>query len=429
MSSQSSVKRVSSSKSKAPSPAVLALADGTIFKGFAFGALKGMEDAARGELCFNTSMSGYQEIVSDPSYAGQMVCFTYPHIGNVGCNVEDNESDRVHATGVILRDLSPIASNFRATQSFSSFLEEAGVMGIYGIDTRALVTRLRDHGAQMGAMAAGQGINPEALVAIAKSEGSMEGKDYVKAVSCTEAYTWHELPWSLELCRTTGVGYRQLADEELSSRPHVVAVDCGVKRNILRLLTDVGFRVSVVPATVTAKEILALRPDGLFLSNGPGDPATLGYLVEAVRGVIGRFPTFGICLGHQILGQVFGGKTYKLKFGHRGGNHPVKDLSTGRVEITVQNHGFAVDEKTLGPDVTVSHINLNDRTVEGLEAPKHLAFSVQYHPESSPGPHDARYLFRRFYERVVNPAGAPSVGVKAGGGKGAASHGAIGARV
>ncbi len=412
----------STSRSRKPVPAVLALADGTLFRGQAFGALKGLEDAARGELCFNTSMSGYQEIVTDPSYAGQMVCFTYPHIGNVGCNVEDNESDRVHTTGVILRDLSPITSNFRATQSFSAFLEDAGVMGISGIDTRALVTKLRDDGAQMGAMAAGASIDTEALVALAKAEGSMEGKDYVKAVSCTEPYTWHELPWSLERLRSTGSGYRQLADEELSSRPHVVAVDCGVKRNILRLLTDVGFRVSVVPATVTSQEILALRPDGLFLSNGPGDPATLGYLVNAVRGVVGRFPIFGICLGHQILGQVFGGKTYKLKFGHRGGNHPVKDLTTGRVEITVQNHGFAVDEKSLGSDVMVSHLNLNDRTVEGLEAPKHLAFSVQYHPESSPGPHDARYLFRRFYERVVNPSSAPELANQTRDKKGPASR-------
>jgi len=388
---------------KSAVPATLALADGTIFKGSAFGALKRTDDAARGELVFNTSMSGYQEILTDPSYAGQMLCFTYPHIGNVGCNDEDNESDRIHTTGVILRNLSPRPSNFRSKRTLSSFLEEAGVMGLAGIDTRALVTKLRTDGAQMGAMASGDDVSSDDLVRIARSEGSMEGKDYVQAVSCTEPYTWHELPWSLERLRSTGSGYRRLADEELASRPHVVAIDCGVKRNILRLLTDVGFRVSVVPATISADEILALRPDGLFLSNGPGDPATLGYLVNAVRGVLGRFPIFGICLGHQILGQVFGGKTYKLKFGHRGANHPVMDLSTGRVEITVQNHGFAVDEESLNKDVHVSHVNLNDQTVEGLEAPKQLAFSVQYHPEACPGPHDARYLFRRFFERVVNP--------------------------
>jgi len=384
-------------------PAVLALADGKVFRGFAFGDAKPVERASVGEMVFNTSMFGYQEILTDPSYAGQTLCFTYPHIGNVGCNEEDDESNRVHATGLVIRELSPVTSNFRAKKSLTKYLEERGVMGIEGIETRDIVSHLRDFGAQMGAMAAGDKVNPADLVSLAKGAGSMEGRDYVREVSCTQAYTWNEGSWSLEQASTNQSGFVTFSEEALAARPHVVAIDCGVKRNILRLLVDAGFRVTVVPATANSAQILALKPDGLFLSNGPGDPATLNYVVSNVRNMVGKTAIFGICLGHQILGQVFGGKTYKLKYGHRGGNHPVKDLQTGKVEITVQNHGFAVESRNLPKELTLSHVNLNDQTVEGLEAKGHNAFCVQYHPEASPGPHDSAYLFRRFFERVVNP--------------------------
>jgi carbamoyl-phosphate synthase small subunit len=270
-------------------------------------------------------------------------------------------------------------------------------MGLTGIDTRRVVQHLRDNGAQMGALAAGDDIRSDELVERAREAGSMAGKEYVTTVTCAEPYTWNELPWSLD---RRGEG--RVSDERLVSRPHVVALDCGIKHNILRILVETGFRVTVVPATTSATGIMALRPDGLFLSNGPGDPATLGFIVTAVKEVLGKVPIFGICLGHQILGQVAGGKTYKLKFGHRGGNHPVRDETTGKVEITVQNHGFAVDPATLPRDVRITHVNLNDATVEGLELAGARAFSVQYHPEASPGPHDSRYLFRRFFENVVD---------------------------
>jgi carbamoyl-phosphate synthase small subunit len=375
-------------------PGVLALADGTVYRGYAFG-LQSTRPAV-GEVVFNTSMYGYQEILTDPSYAGQIMCFTYPHIGNVGCNDEDDESDRVHVKGVLVRDLSKVSSNFRSRRSLSEYLRNAGVIGLYGIDTREVVSHIRTHGAQMGAMAAGERVNVDDLVSVARSAGSMEGKDYVMEVTCKKPYTWNELPWSLE-----HGGGRRLAQEKLLSRPHVVAVDCGVKRHILRLLLDTGFRVSVVPATSTADEILSLNPDGLFLSNGPGDPATLSYVVNPVKELVGKVPIFGICLGHQVLAQAMGGSTYKLKFGHRGGNHPVKDYTTEKVEITVQNHGFAVGGGTLPGDVSVTHVNLNDQTIEGLAAPGVQAFSVQYHPEAAPGPHDAGYLFKRFFDSVV----------------------------
>ncbi len=377
-------------------PGFIALADGTIFKGRAFGALRDISDPVIGEAVFNTSMYGYQEILTDPSYAGQVMTFTYPHIGNVGCNEEDVESARVYTEGLVVRAAHKVPSNFRATVSLSSYLLKSGVMGLEGIDTRQIVAHLRDKGAQMSAMAAGASVNPDDLVSVARSLGSMEGKDYVRAVSCKEVYGWDYLPWSL----SAGNG-RRLSQEQLVARPHVVAIDCGIKQNILRLLVDVGFRVTVVPAGTSAHDLLALRPDGLFLSNGPGDPATLDYVVNPVRELLGRIPMFGICLGHQIIGQALGGRTYKLKFGHRGGNHPVRDETTGKVEITVQNHGFAVVRESLPSDVQITHINLNDQTVEGLACARVRAFSVQYHPEASPGPHDARYLFRRFYDLVM----------------------------
>lgn len=387
---------VTSTREARGEPGYVALADGTIFKGTCFGALRGEDSPVEGEAVFNTSMYGYQEILTDPSYAGQIMCFTYPHIGNVGCNEEDVESNRVFTEGLVVRSAQKVPSNFRSTVSLPEYLAKRNIMGIEGIDTRELVTLLRSKGAQMAVMAGGDGVSPEALVDRARSLGSMEGKDYVKQVACKETYTWDFLPWSLSHGNN-----RKLSQEQLVSRPHVVAIDCGVKTNILRLLVDVGFRVTVVPAGTSAADIMALRPDGVFLSNGPGDPATLGYVVNPVKEMLGKVPMFGICLGHQILGQALGGKTYKLKFGHRGGNHPVRDETTGKVEITVQNHGFAVDRESLGSRVFVSHLNLNDMTVEGLEARDAKAFSVQYHPEASPGPHDSRYLFERFYRLVV----------------------------
>jgi carbamoyl-phosphate synthase small subunit len=341
-------------------------------------------------------MTGYQEILTDPSYAGQIMTFTYPHIGNVGCNDDDVESGRIYTEGLIVRSAHKSPSNFRSTQSLPDYLLKSNVMGLEGIDTRDLVIALRTHGAQMAVMASGEGVNPDTLVDMAKAAGSMEGKDYVKQVACGEMYTWDYMSWSLEHGNR-----RRLTQEQLVSRPHAVAVDCGVKTNILRLLVDVGFRVTVVPAGTSAEQIMALRPDGVFLSNGPGDPATLGYVVNPVRDILGKVPIFGICLGHQILGQALGGKTYKLKFGHRGGNHPVRDETTGKVEITVQNHGFAVDKQSVEKHAFVSHLNLNDMTVEGLESKELKAFSVQYHPEASPGPHDSRYLFERFYRLVT----------------------------
>ena len=385
------------SEFSAENPAVLALADGTTFSGVAFGAERTIDNPITGEVVFNTSMFGYQEILTDPSYAGQILCFTYPHIGNVGCNLEDVESHRIFAEGLIVRDLSRTVSNFRATKTLAEFLGSANVMGLARIDTRALVSHLRDKGAQSGALACGPKINSSDLVDIARKHGSMDGKDYVKAVACTKPYTWAELPWQL------GSGYRRIKAESLLSRPHVVAVDCGIKYNILRLLTEVGFRVTVVPAGFNENEILALRPDALFLSNGPGDPATLDYVVKPVAQLLGKLPIFGICLGHQILAQSIGAKTYKLKFGHRGGNHPVIDNLTKRVEITVQNHGFAVSPKTVPDRAFISQTNLNDQTVEGLVLEAERAFSIQYHPESSPGPHDALHHFRRFFNLVVSP--------------------------
>ncbi len=380
-----------------PERAMVALADGTVFVGTSFGARRDLENAVVGEMVFNTSMYGYQEILTDPSYAGQIMNFTAPQIGNVGCNRDDDESSAVHVEGLIVRKLSTTVSNFRAESSLSEYLSERNVLGISGIDTRAIVRHLRDFGSQMGAMAVGDTIRPADLVERARAAGSMEGREYVSTVTCSERYSWNKPTWSLEQSGERIV----LSEEELCARPHVVALDCGVKYNILRLLIDVGFRVTVLPAQSSAEVIMRERPDALFLSNGPGDPATLKPIVQTVQGLIGKFPIFGICLGHQILGQVFGGSTYKLKFGHRGGNHPVMDLVTKQVEITVQNHGFAVDGDSLPKDVQVSHINLNDQTVEGIAIPEQRIFSVQYHPEASPGPHDSRYLFRRFFESVV----------------------------
>lgn len=361
-------------------PGYLALSDGTKFEGMLFGDT---DRIGVGEVVFNTSMYGYQEITTDPSYAGQLLTFTYPHIGNVGANDLDEESRAFFAEGIIIRNLPKLHSNFRAQCSLDDYLKKHKKVGIAGVDTRALVIHLRDNGSQAGAI----GFESD-LVERARSFGSMEGKNYVREVSCKESYQWNEGIWELSSNSYTKPKFKD--------SPHVVVLDCGVKRNILRLLVSHGFRVTVVPAYSTASEIKALAPNALFLSNGPGDPATLREIVATVEELYGKLPIFGICLGHQILGQVLRGKTSKLKFGHRGGNHPVKDLTTGKVEITVQNHGFTVLPETLSKEAMVSHINLNDGTLEGIATD--TAFSVQYHPEASPGPRDSEYLFKRFRE-------------------------------
>jgi carbamoyl-phosphate synthase small subunit len=369
--------------------AILALADGRVFRGRAFGAIGETE----GEVVFNTAMTGYQEVLTDPSYKGQIVCMTYPEIGNVGINADDAESAGVHVEGFVVKDYRARPSNWRSEMALGEYLEHAGVPGIEGIDTRALVRHIRTHGAQE-AVISSVTLDPDALVARAKASPGLVGRDLVKEVTCAEPFDWNVGGWEL------GTGYRQPSKEELRDAPLIVALDYGIKRNILHRLVASGFRVRVMPAAATAAEILAPNPDGVFLSNGPADPAALPYASEAVRGVLGRKPIFGICLGHQILGLALGGRTYKLGFGHHGANHPVMDLRTRKVEITSQNHGFAVDADSLKGRAELSHLNLNDRTVEGLCGVGVPFFSVQYHPEASPGPHDAGYLFARFRRLV-----------------------------
>jgi carbamoyl-phosphate synthase small subunit len=365
----------------------LALADGRIFRGRAFGAV----GERAGEVVFNTAMTGYQEILTDPSYRGQLVCMTYPEIGNVGINAEDEESRRVFVEGYIVREYWDRPSNWRSQASLGDYLSRAGVPGIEGIDTRALVRHLRDRGAQNGIISSVD-LNPASLVEKAKAAPSLEGMDLVKDVTCETSYDWTIGDWEL------GRGFR--TDAARADAPLVVALDYGIKRNILRQLVRTGFRVRVMPAGSTSAEILAANPDGIFLSNGPADPAAVPYAYRTVAELIGRKPIFGICLGHQIMGLALGGRTYKLGFGHHGANHPVKDLRTGRVEITSQNHGFAVDANSLSGRAELSHINLNDQTVEGLRGVGAPFFSVQYHPEASPGPHDSGYLFARFRAMV-----------------------------
>lgn len=366
--------------------AILALADGSVFEGESFGA----EGEAVGEVVFNTSMMGYQEIMSDPSYKGQIMTMTYPHIGNYGANDEDFESAKPQVEGFIVKEGSRIASNWRSKWSLDDFMKRHNVVSIEGIDTRALTKHLRTYGSQNGIISS-VGLDPEGVAKRAKEIPSMEGLDLVKDATCREWYRWTDGIWSLEK------GY-QLGSRYQRPKYKVVAYDYGIKHNILRLLASNGCDVTVVPATTSADFVLSLNPDGIFLSNGPGDPAAVGYAVENIRQLLGKKPVFGICLGHQLLGLALGGKTYKLKFGHRGGNHPVMDLSTSKVEITAQNHGFVVDVESLKGLAEVTHINLNDRTVEGIASDKYNFFSVQYHPEASPGPHDSRYLFNRFFE-------------------------------
>ncbi|HET7008976.1 MAG TPA: glutamine-hydrolyzing carbamoyl-phosphate synthase small subunit [Candidatus Binatia bacterium] len=380
--------------------AILALSDGKVFTGVGFGA----EGETVGEVVFNTSMTGYQEVLTDPSYEGQLVAMTYPQIGNVGVNLEDVESRRPFVRGFIVKDYTAQPSNWRASQPLHEYMRTNGIVGIYGIDTRALVRHLRDHGAQTGVISTAAGSVDE-LIAKAQAAPGLIGQDLVKNVTCPEAYDWNEGMWEL-----VG-GYKERDGSSTAKRSRkgsftapkffVVAYDFGIKYNILRNLAESGCQVRVVPASTPASEVLTLKPDGIFLSNGPGDPDAVPYAKDNVQQLIGKKPIFGICLGHQILGLALGGKTYKLKFGHHGANQPVMDLTTRKVEITSQNHGFAVDADSLSGAAQLTHVNLNDNTVEGLAHRDLPIFSVQYHPESSPGPHDANYLFKRFTDMMA----------------------------
>ncbi|MBZ0296535.1 MAG: glutamine-hydrolyzing carbamoyl-phosphate synthase small subunit [Anaerolineae bacterium] len=370
---------------------VLVLEDGRVFPGVGFGA----EGIETGELVFNTSMTGYQEILTDPSYYKQIVTMTVSHVGNTGVNLEDIESERVWVSGFIVRSLSPVVSNWREQGTLDEYLKSRGVIGLSEVATRALVRHIRTKGVMRAAIAHGEAANDTAaLLEIARNSMDMSGANLVDEVSCSEAYNWAE--------RTDPQWYQNHLDQ--SEGPLIVAYDYGIKRNILRLFTDRGLRVTVVPAHTSAEDVLAMQPAGIFLSNGPGDPAAVTYAIDNVRQLLGKTPVFGICLGHQILGLALGGKTEKMRFGHRGGNQPVKNLLTGVIEISSHNHGFAVtaDSDLNGAEIT--HINLNDHTVEGLRHTDLGAFSVQYHPEASPGPHDSLYLFDEFVERTKEEA-------------------------
>jgi carbamoyl-phosphate synthase small subunit len=365
--------------------AKLGLEDGTVFTGRAFGA----RGTSEGEVVFNTSMTGYQEILTDPSYKGQIVTMTYPLIGNYGINPQDIESRQPHVAGFVIRELAPLHSNWRAQLSLDEYLKQNNIIGIDGIDTRAL-TRILRIGRTMPGVLSTEILDDAALVARAQQAAEMAGADWVKAVKPDKPYAWNE-----------GQGEWEIGEVARGDGLHVVALDCGAKSNILRHFAQRGVKVTVLPPETPAEEILKLNPDGLFVSNGPGDPAALDYAVKPIREAIRKLPTFGICLGHQLLGRAIGAETYKLKFGHRGGNQPVKNLDTGRVEITSQNHGFAVEQKSLeSAGGVVTHINLNDNTVEGFRHRELPLFSVQYHPEASPGPHDAAYLFDAFIEMM-----------------------------
>lgn len=368
-------------------PAKLALEDGTVYTGASFGATGEVD----GEVCFNTSMTGYQEILTDPSYRGQIVTMTYPEIGNYGVNAEDVESLRPHLAGFVVRELSRHTSNFRASGGLHEYLAAAGVVGLAGIDTRALVRRLRTRGAMKGVLSTTD-LDDRSLVAKAQTSPGLVGRDLVREVIPGGPSSWNEelSPWS----KLGGPGSPAISDD--ADLPHVVALDYGMKWNIARHLRSLGCRVTVLPGTATAGEVLAQKPDGIFLSNGPGDPEPLIYAIETIRGVLGKAPVFGICLGHQLLSLACGAKTFKLKFGHRGANQPVLNQRSGAVEITCQNHGFAVDESSLPTELEVTHRNLNDDTIEGVRHRELPAFSVQYHPEASAGPHDSDYLFGEF---------------------------------
>ena len=372
-----------------PITAILALEDGRCFEGTAFGAT----GTTTGEICFNTSMTGYQEVITDPSYRGQIVSMTYPQIGNYGINAEDAESAGPHIRAFVIGELCEVPSNWRSSQPLSAYLAEHQILGIEGIDTRALTKHLRSRGAMRACVTTE--IDADAVVASAQASATMEGMDYVQEVSTPESYLWtgESREWTLPNVLT------HQADSYLPLPPvrhRIVAYDFGLKFNILRRLRQAGFEVEVVNSRTTANEVMAKNPDGLFLSNGPGDPAALGYIHQEIKTLIGKLPVFGICLGNQILAHAFGGSTFKLKFGHRGGNQPVKDLRTGKISITSQNHGFAVDPASLPPEIEVTHVNLNDDTVEGMRHRDLPVFSVQYHPEAAPGPNDASYFFEEF---------------------------------
>lgn len=369
--------------------AMIALEDGTLFEGESFTG----SGEAIGEMVFNTSMSGYQEILTDPSYTGQIVTMTYPLIGNYGVNVEDMESVAVHPKAFLVKEYNAVPSNFRSQEPLGHFLNRYGVLGVEGFDTRALVRHIRTVGA-LKAIVSTEDLDPESLVARAKAWTGLLGVDMVQRVTCEQPYGWAD--------NKPVVGNNFATAQAGMSNPlRVIALDCGIKFNQLRIMTEKGCQVQVVPASTDAAAILAMNPDGVFLSNGPGDPAGVQGVVETVRGLLGKTPVFGICLGHQILGLAYGGTTYKLKFGHRGGNQPVKDLTTGHVEITSQNHGFTVDLASLDKEaVELTHINLNDGSLEGMRHRHFPAFSVQYHPEHAPGPHDSLYLFDRFVEMM-----------------------------
>lgn len=385
-----------------PRQALLALADGTVYRGRAFGA----SIVREGEVVFNTSMSGYQEIITDPSYAGQIVVMTYTQIGNVGVNSEDEESSKPFLEGFVVKELFRDPSNYRSQGSLDPYLEAAGVPGVEGIDTRALVRRIRDYGAQVGVLSTDPAQQDEAqLVERARASGGLDGVDQVARVTCSAPYDWSDGAWS-------GIEGQVPRPIRPTRKFKLVAYDFGVKRNILRLLVEQGFEITVVPATTSAKDALAMNPDAIFLSNGPGDPAAVAGVQENVRELASQKPLFGICLGHQILGLALGGQTVKLKFGHHGGNQPGLDLHSGKVAICAENHGFAVDAASLeaaGEPIEITHRNLNDDTVEGLAHKKRPIFSVQYHPEASPGPHDAAYFFRRFRDMVERTANGESV--------------------